>query len=186
MKHAGILPHRYAKALFFVGRQQNQLNKIQEDMSLFTSILKDKPDFYHFFLSPEVSRKDKENKLEELFGGAFSKVFHNFLLVILKNRRQDLILDISDAFIKEVDLVNNRTNAHITSAVELTPELKAEISRQLAKELNKEIRLIAQVDPTLLGGIKIQVDGKIIDGSIKGKLHKMQSVLMEKSQEVRN
>lgn len=186
MKHAGVLPHRYAKALFFVGKHRDILAKIQEDMSLFVSFLKVKPAFYHFFLSPEVSRKEKENKIDELFGDTFSNVFYNFLLVLLKNRRQDLILDISDAFQQEVDLANNRTKVYVTSAVELTPELKTEISQKLSQELNKEIVLISQVDSTLLGGIQINVAGKIIDSSIKGKLRKMRSVLMENSQEALN
>ena len=186
MKHAGVLPHRYAKALFLVGRERDILNKIQEDMSVFISVLKDNQEFHHFFLSPEVGRKQKEAKLDELFGDLFSKVFYNFLLVLLNKKRQDLILDISEAFLKEVDLFYNRTNAHVISAVELTPELKSEIRQQLSKQLNKEINLISQVDSTLLGGICIHVDGKIIDGTIKGKLHKMRSVLMEKSEEILN
>ena len=183
---AGILPRRYAKALFWVARERGIQDKIHQDWSVFVKALNDKPDFYHFFVSPEVARKEKEEKIEELFGDTFSNVFYNFLLVLLRNRRQNLILEISDAFNVEVDQSVNRTKAIVTSAVELTPELRAEIEQQLSEKLNKEVNLETQIDPTLIGGIRIMVEGKVIDGSIQGRLHMMKNFLMRKSEEVTN
>ncbi|MEE9171068.1 MAG: ATP synthase F1 subunit delta [bacterium] len=186
MNRAGILPRRYAKALFLVGSDRGILDKIQEDWALFVHTLKEKQDFYHFFVSPEVSRREKEEKIEELFGDIFSNVFYNFLLVILKNQRQNVILEIAEAFNVKVDQSVNRTKAVVTSAVELPAELRTQIQQQLSKDLNKEIILVTQRDPTLIGGIRIMVEGKVIDGSIKGKLRMMRDFLMQKPEERMN
>lgn len=186
MKKAGILPHRYAKALFLVGKERGILDKIQEDWSIFVDALQRKHDFFHFFISPEVSRKVKEAKIEELFGDTFSNVFYNFILVILKNRRQNLILDIAEAFNGEVDDSNNRVKAVVTSAIELTPKLQSEIQDRLAEDLGKEIVLETKVNPALLGGVQITVNGMVIDGSVKGRLHKLRRFLLEKSSETLN
>lgn len=186
MRRAGILARRYARALFLVGQDRNILDVLQKDMSLFANTLAENQDFYYFFDSPEVSRIDKEKKLGEIFGDSVSKVFLQFLLVVLNKGRQNLFLEIAEAFTDEMDVFHNRAKAQVTSSIELTPEMKKDIQAQLSKQLGKEIILVSEVDETLIGGIRITIDGKVIDGSIKGQLRRMRQYLIEQSAEVLN
>ena len=64
--------------------------------------------------------------------------------------------------------------------------MKKDIQAQLSKQLGKEIILVSEVDETLIGGIRITIDGKVIDGSIKGQLRRMRQFLIEQSAEVLN
>jgi F-type H+-transporting ATPase subunit delta len=186
MKRAGILARRYARALFLVGQDRKLLDVLQRDMSLFASALTENQDFYYFFDSPEVTRKNKEEKLEEIFGDSVSNVYLQFLLVVLNKGRQNLFLEIAEAFNDELDVFHNRAKALVTSSIELTPEMKKDIQEQLSKQLGKEIILESEVDDTLIGGIQITIDGKVIDGSIKGQLRRMRQYLVEQSAEVLN
>jgi|Deesub1362B_J571_1020462.scaffolds.fasta_scaffold07189_2 F-type H+-transporting ATPase subunit delta len=186
MRRGGVLARRYAKALFQIGKERGILEKLHEDMTAFVRGLQENREFYHFFISPEVPRKEKEEKIEEIFGDAFSNVFYNFLLVVLKKRRQDLILDIAEEFNGELDRYNNRVKAHVTTAVALPPRLQEEIRSRLADQLKKEVILIPHVDPQVLGGIRITVDGLVIDGSLRGKLEKMRRFLLERAGEALN
>jgi len=186
MKRASILAKRYAKALFLLGREHELLDTLQSNLSLFSQTLTEYEDFYHFILSPEVTRREKENKILELFGESFSKYFYSFIQIVLYKGRQDLFLEIASAFESELDIFQRRVQAVVTSAVTLTPELQREIQQQLAARIGKEVILIPEVDETLLGGIRIMVDGKVIDGSIKGQLQKMRQFLRERSAETLN
>ncbi len=181
MKRSRILAHRYARALFQVGRERDILEKLHEDMASFVRLLQENRDFYHFFTSPEVPRSEKEKKIEELFGDVLSNVFYNFLLVVLKKGRQTIMLDIAEAFNGQMDVYHNRVKAFVTSAVPLSQELQQEIRQRLAKQLNKEIVLVPQVDPAILGGLRITIDGTVIDGSLQGQLQKLRSFLLKQA-----
>ncbi len=186
MRRAGILAGRYARALFLIGQERKILDSLQSDMSNFAEMLNKNQDFNNFFISPEITRIAKEQKIEELFGNIFSPVFFNFLFVVLKKGRQNLLMEISEAFTSELDVFFNRIKASVVSSVELTPEMIKEIQEQLSKHLKKEVILITEFDETLIGGIRITVDGKVIDGSIKGRLDKMKKYLTEQSLEILN
>ncbi len=177
MKRASILAQRYAKALFQLGREHQLLDSLRSNLSLFYQSLIDNEDFYHFIHSPEITRHEKENKIREMFGDNFSNYFYSFLQIVLKKGRQDLFLEIAVAFDAELDLYQQRVQAVVTSAVALTPELLQEIQQQLSAHVGKEVILIPEIDQSLLGGIRIAVDGKVIDGSIKGQLQKMRQFL---------
>lgn len=186
MRRASLLARRYARALFLVGQDRKILDVLQKDMSVFASTLTENQDFYYFFNSPEVTRKNKEEKIEEIFGELVSKVFLQFLLVVLNKGRQNLFLEIAEAFNDEMDVFNNRAKAQVTSSFKLTPEMKNDIQQQLSKQLDKEIILESEVDETLIGGLRVAIDGKVIDGSIKGQLRRMRQYLVEQSAEVLN
>jgi len=186
MRKGGILAGRYAKALFQVGKERNILDRLHADISVFARALRENQGFAYFFDSPEVTRQEKKAKIQELFGDSVSEVFFHFVMVVLDKGRQTLFPEIAEAFNGEMDIYNNRVKALVTASVELTPEMKNEIRAQLAKQLNKEVVLIPEVDESLLGGIKITIDGKVIDGSIKGKLQKMRQFLLEQSAAVLN
>lgn len=183
MRRAGILAGRYARALFLIGQERKILDSLQSDMFHFAEMLNKNQDFNNFFVSPEVTRIAKEQKIKELFENIFSPVFFNFLFVVLKKGRQNLFVDISEAFSSELDVFYNRIKASVVSSVELTPEMVKEIREQLSKQLKKEVILITESDEALIGGIRITVDGKVIDGSVKGQLDRMKKYLAEQSVE---
>jgi len=186
MKKAGILAKRYAKALFLIGKERNILDDVSRDLSVYAKALTENQDFCYFFDSPEVSRKEKEKKIEELFGKSFTEIFQNFLLIILKKGRQNLLLEVADAFNDELDIHHNRVKANVTSSIELTPEMQKEIQKQLEKQLEKEVILISDVDATLMGGLRITIEGKVIDGSVRGQLHRMRQYLMRQTTQALN
>ncbi len=183
MRRSSVLARRYAKALFQVGKERDILEKLHEDMLSFARLLKENRDFYHFFVSPEIPRHEKEKKIEDLFGDVFSNVFYNFLLVVLKKRRQGLFLQIAEEFGGVIDVYFNRVKAYVTTAIELTPEMQREVREQLSRQLQKNIILIPQVDPSILGGIRIVIDGMVIDGSLQGQLHKLREYLLERARQ---
>ena len=65
----------------------------------------------------------------------------------------------------------------MTSAVELTEAEKAALTEKLGKKLGRTIHLECSVDPSLLGGLVVNVDGKVIDGSLKHKLQEIKEVM---------
>ena len=65
----------------------------------------------------------------------------------------------------------------MSSAVALTEREKTELKEKLEKRLGRTIRLECAIDPSLLGGLLVQVDGRVIDGSLKHRLHEIKEVM---------
>jgi F0F1-type ATP synthase delta subunit len=73
----------------------------------------------------------------------------------------------------------NLMNAEVISAVPLRPEQIAEVERRLVVMFHKQIKIVATVDPSLLGGLRIIVDDKVLDDTIKRKLLDMKTAIYE-------
>ena len=69
------------------------------------------------------------------------------------------------------------STAQVTSAVPLTDQEKADLQASLEKKLGRSIRMECSVDEALLGGLVIRVDGRVIDGSLKHRLHEIKEVM---------
>ena len=109
----------------------------------------------------------------------FSELFFNFLLVVLRNRRFQLIYQIYSDFENRVDLYNNRIKAVAITALPLPGDKLSEVSREIATYLNAEVRIENKVDPSIIGGIIIRLNGKMFDGSIFGQFKKLKQYLIK-------
>jgi F-type H+-transporting ATPase subunit delta len=76
-----------------------------------------------------------------------------------------------DGFIKQVSAYAKRLVANVTVAAELSKNQLEKLEQLLAKTYGQEINLNVEIDPSILGGVKVQVSGQIIDGSVAARLN---------------
>ena len=104
-----------------------------------------------------------------------SEVISNFVKILIKNNDIKLTNKISEEFDKYFNLQKGIEKVEISTAKELTEVEKKEILKRLESQLNKKVELEEEVDPSLIGGLKIKYGDKLIDGSIKTKLSLLRS-----------
>jgi len=85
-----------------------------------------------------------------------------------KNVRLAVVLE---GFIKQVSAYASRLVANVTVAAELSKSQLERLEASLAKTYGQEINLNVEIDPSILGGVKVQVSGEIIDGSVVARLN---------------
>jgi len=144
--------------------------------------LKDTSDFRRFLNSPEVPKQEKRRVLEKLFQDRFSNVFFNFLLTLLEKQRQRLFPSMAEHFRQLYHQYHHRIRAQAITAVPLNGEGLAGLRETLKRSLKAEVEVTNVVDPDILGGIIIQVDTRIIDGSVKHQLQRLKEQLLNSRQ----
>ena len=103
----------------------------------------------------------------------------NFLTLLYLNNRFNILNEIFDLFEKLLSDFKCIAKATIESAFAMKSEDKEQIEALLSKRFSRKITAVVEVNPELIGGIKIMIDDIVIDASIKGSLDKMTTQLMK-------
>ncbi len=155
---------RYAQALFLAAKENSaQLN---EEFKQVLAILED-PVVNRAFYHPLTSR---ERKTELVRLMQLSELMESFLLLVVEKGREALLPAIGQAFLQLVLDQQNTTVAQVTSARRLDAQEQAELQRKLSALTGKKVILNAYVDASIIGGLVVQVDGKILDASLRHRL----------------
>jgi F-type H+-transporting ATPase subunit delta len=139
------------------------------------------PDFREFLASGAVPRQAKGRVIEQSFRGRADDLFVNFLHVLNRHNRLDLLPAIARAYRDLTDRRHNRVRVRVRSAVPLTDEQQDRLRQQLQGQLRRETVLEPAVDPDLLGGLVVQVGDQVYDTSVRTRLETVRNQLLARS-----
>lgn len=168
----GSVARRYAEALFSLARERNLIEVFHGELRLIAALLDANPDFTAVLNDRLVSLRDKK----DLVGKAFPKVHElvsNLLDLLIDKRREAYIPEIIAVFGRLVDVYNNTIEIHVTSAVTLDQAEQTRLGRALEGATGKRIRLQADVDKNILGGLVVRIDDRLYDGSVRSRLDQL-------------
>lgn len=168
---------RYAKALFEVAKEQNIITAAENDLLLVAGVLKDLPEFAKLLEHPNVSSEAKTDLLTKAFEGKISVPVWNTLQLMVAKGRGGLFVQLLEQFVE----IANEASGKVT-AVAYTPELLTEAESQAVADTfsaitGKTVTLRNEVDPSLLGGIRVRIGDRLYDGSLSGKLDRLKKEL---------
>lgn len=167
------LARRYAKALFELALERQILEQVSDEVKSFGRILETESRVRAYLLSPEIDKRQKREFLQRLFSEKISNLFYHFLLLLVNKGRQRYFAEIVFEFARIYDLKHNRMRATVTSAIALEEREVEEIRGLLSRLMQAEIVINSKVDAGILGGVIIQIGGKVIDGSLIHQLELM-------------
>lgn len=168
---------RYGKALFAIAEEKNQINRFQQELHLIVSALADNQKFAKLFLGKAIGINEKKELVRKLFGEQFSVDILNLLFLILDKGREDYICEISGLFDELVNEAAGIVPVNVTAAIPLAEDELAKIAQTLQNKLARPVSVTADVDRTLLGGLKVQIGNMVYDGSIAHQLEALRQQL---------
>lgn len=171
---------RYAESLFSLAEDENALELYLKDMKLVDAVLESDPVFIQFFSHVLVSDEDKCSLLDQAFGQSVTKYVLNFLKLLVKKRRVRYIRDIVRSFIGLCNKKLGIEEGVVYSAYPLSDQRIKDIEAAISKKENKTIILRQIVDQNLIGGIRVQINTRVYDDSIKNKVEKLRNELLGK------
>lgn len=175
-----LISKRYAVALFELANENNSIDSINSEVELIYNSIKDDSEFLSILDHPIISGDEKFQLFKNIFGDNISDETLGLLSIVIKKNRENQILDILDNFIDLVKSYKGIVTAIVSSAMPLTNNQSEAIKQKLSKTLNKKIILEVNVVPELIGGLLINVNGKVIDNSIKKELINIKKNLINK------
>lgn len=169
---------RYAKSILDLSIEQKNLDAILSDMKTFASIVSGNSDMRNLISSPIVPGDKKFAMLKKLFENQLNPLTIKFFDIIIRKKREKYLGDIANSFIKQYNDLHNIANASVKSAVALSDAAISEIKGHIESQTGKKINISATVNPDLIGGIVVQVEDRLFDASVAGKLGKLKQELL--------
>ncbi|MGB9369067.1 MAG: F0F1 ATP synthase subunit delta [Xanthobacteraceae bacterium] len=181
--HRGIvsgMAGRYATALFDLARETNAVEAIQRDLGAFEALIAANPDLMRLVRSPVFSAKDQKKALGAVLAKAgIGGTAANFLRVVASNRRLFAVRDMIRDFNKLVAAHKGEVTAQVTVAEELNDARMSEIRATLREVTGKDVKIDVQVDPSIIGGLKVKVGSRMVDASLRTKLNSIKIAMKE-------
>lgn len=168
---------RYANALFSIALEENQVDFYRKEIKMIRKIFFENEDLIHLFSSHFIDEKEKNDVVDQIFSNENINIV-NFIKIIIRNKRATSIIKIFDEFIKDCNQDLKIKSGTIYSVNELNQKQINDLEKALESKLKCQVELINVIDKKLIGGIKIQVEDQIFDGSIKNKLENLRKSLI--------
>ncbi|GED63858.1 MULTISPECIES: F0F1 ATP synthase subunit delta [Lysinibacillus] len=169
---------RYAQALFELAQQKNILAEVGADLNELTKIVKESPDLLTLLNAPKFSIGRKKQMVAEIFAGATPEVLRAVQLLVEKKRVNEVKL-IANAYAELAAKAQGTADATVFSTRALSAEESANISTTFAKLVGKQsLNITNEIDPSLLGGIRVQIGNHIYDSSVANKLERLKRELI--------
>ncbi|MBQ7115492.1 MAG: ATP synthase F1 subunit delta [Clostridia bacterium] len=162
----------YATALFSLATEGNSVDQYEKSLIEIGNIFKENPDYIKVLESPAIPLSERIAFIDKAFEGTYTEYLVSFIKVLCENGHITEIISCIDAFCDLVRIYKNRTIATIYYVEPLTEEQKASLIEKLQKISGKVIEPEYIKDEGLIGGIKVQIDDKIFDGSVRNRLNK--------------
>jgi F-type H+-transporting ATPase subunit delta len=179
-KSAGVsgLAERYAAALFDLADEQHGLDQVANDLRQLRAMLGASTDLQRLVRSPILSRTDQGRAVAAVAEAAgLSPLTRNFLGLVAQNRRLFAVPGMIDAFLQLLAARRGEITAHVTAAQELTSGQRAALDEQLRRAVGAKVAVEIKIDRSLLGGLVVKVGSRMVDASLKSKLHRLQAAM---------
>ena len=176
MKTMAQVINEYAKALFDLSEETGTTKEISAQLDIVLAAVEENPEYLDFLSSPNIPKSERVNAVEQAFSELHEYVVSFVSLLCEKGRIREIKECISE-FKQLCDAADKISVAQVSSAVELSENQKQALIRKLEKMCGNKVVLDCRVDTSLLGGMVVGIDGKIIDGSLKHQLHQLKEVM---------
>ena len=171
-----LAARRYAVAAFELAKEHGDYDAWSAAFTEIAEFMAD-PEVRRVLENTRVSREPKQRLVEAALGDLPPLPLNLARLLVQKNRT-GLAPDIAAAYRELTEAERGVTRARATTAVPLSEAEVAALARRLQEQTGGEVILDVEVDPSLLGGLVVQIGDKLIDASTRAKLEAMRESLV--------
>ena len=175
-----VVGDRYAESLFDLAKEENKVTQYLDDIKLVGEVLDSDPQIVQFFNHVLIENDKKIQLLDQSFKGNVDQYVLNFLKLLVQSRRIRYIDDIVKSYINLSNQYLGIEEGMIYTPYELTDQQIQDIEKAISQKENKKVTLKVSIDPSLLGGIKVQIANRIYDGTIKNEVEMLKKELLRK------
>jgi len=173
-----LIADRYAKALFKLAVEQNELEQIYIDINLLQEYCHDADGFMDLLRNPVIKPKQKKHAFHTALSGKLTNITLNLIDLLIVRNREVLLEDINRRFIWLYKRHKGIKEVVLYTAVHIDSKQEAGLIQFLHNQLKAPIELTLKVNPELLGGFILTIDGKMADASMRSKLKQIKRQLL--------
>lgn len=161
------LAGRYAKSLIDLAVERNQLEEVYNDMKYLQAVIKVSREFVNLLKSPVIPASTKGKALTAVTTGKIGELTAAFNSLLISKTREVVLPEIVEAFIEQYNTIKGIHRVKLTTAVELSEEVKTAIENKIKRDTSiQHIELLTEVREEIIGGLILEFDNNLVDGSI--------------------
>lgn len=157
---------RYARVLFDMAEREDAVEAVNRSLQILSDLVEKEPAFRLLFFTRKIETSGKVEILSSVLGDEIHRIALEFMGILGEKREYDLLKTTS---VRYEALFNEKTNRVLVTTVtseELEDTEYDEIHQRLERSLDKRVDLRKEVDPQLLGGVKLRIGNTFLDGSV--------------------
>ncbi len=172
---------RYAKSLYSLAKENGNVAAVLEDIKSYQKTIAENQNLATVINSPIINTTKKQAIISQLFASRFQPITSMFFKLILEKGRDFELNGIAKSFVEEDKKQKGIKDCLISTAAPLTPELLATLTERGEKMAGSKIEVTVKIEPSLIGGYVLTVGDLQFDESVKTKLSKIGSQLIDHS-----
>ncbi len=167
------LARRYATAVFALASDAGSVERVGAELTTILRTIHSDPVILQYFTSPIVNRVDKEQALLESLRGKVGDVPLHTVLLLVRKRRESLLEELVTEYDKLARAARGVEPLLVTTARELTESDVRALVESMERTYGKKFEASVTVDPSLIGGVRVVMGDRMIDGSVSGRLEEL-------------
>jgi F-type H+-transporting ATPase subunit delta len=164
----------YGGSLYDLAAEEGIEAQLLEEVDAVASLLKANPDYLRLLSMPSLPKKERCALLDEAFRGRVHPYILNFTKLLCENGTLRELAGCARAFRVRYNKAHGVVEATAVSAVALTAAQTDALQKRLAAVTGKQVDLTVKVDPSVLGGIRLDMEGVQLDGTVRNRLNTLQ------------
>jgi F-type H+-transporting ATPase subunit delta len=169
----------YAEALFQVARAEEMLDRVEEELTRLNKSLESNADLREFLSTLQISPDGKKSALSQIFGQKVSPITLHWIDMVVDQGRQRRLPAIIEAFLTLAQDAREKVTAEVITSVPLSEDLAKRLEQELSKITKKRVFLKPMVDDSILGGVIVKIENKVIDGSVRHRLEEIKNEMIK-------
>ncbi|PYI51132.1 F0F1 ATP synthase subunit delta [Paenibacillus flagellatus] len=177
MSKETIVAKRYAKALFEVAQARGKVADVEQELQAIATALEANPDYAGLLEHPNIGASVKASMLKQAFEGKVSEEVQNTLQLLVQRGREAILADLVSHYSRIANDALGQAQAKVYTPRPISAEESDQIAAAFGQVTGKTIRIENIVDPSLIGGLQVRIGDRLYDGSVSGKLQRMERAL---------
>ena len=167
----------YGASLYELAKEESLTAEIREQLSVLQESFRQEPDFVRLLSSPNLSKAERCQILDDSFRGKVHPYILNFLKILTEKNYIRHFISCCDAYTDLYNQDNGILVVTAVTAVELQPAQKEKLTNKLNQITGKQVSLRCRIDPKVYGGVRLDYDGKRLDDTVSHRLDAIRDLL---------
>lgn len=167
----------YGEALYTLALEENLSAAILEELSALEQAFRTEPEFIRLLSTPNLSVQERCQILDDSFRGKVQPYVLNFLKILTEKGYVRHFFDCCKAYEESYNRDNGILPVTAITAVSLNPAQAEKLTAKLCRITGKQVKLHNRVDPEVLGGVRLDYDGKRLDDTVSHRMDAVRGLL---------
>ncbi len=175
-----VVHRTYARSLFEAAKEAGRLGEVRQELGDFVEALHEVPELAEILRNPQLDRRAKLAAVDAVAGNSDPLVV-NLLRLLIEKGRGGEIEEVGEEFERLAAHEEGQLSVELTTAIELSEEEARSIVEQIQRSSGRTVEATRSVDPDLIGGIVLQAGSLRVDGSVRGRLERLERELVTRA-----